>query len=663
MTSTPIGSRPQLKVPGPLQEFAVVRELLRPQEDSHSEKDSEGSPASSVELTGQVLDAHDGRPLSDANVRISWEGKHPFEERREVNLRSDGTFVTPPLSVRSCFAIEIQSEGYLRFDEELVADPGADMRIEMRRAGSIRGIVRDTAGIPIAGCTVTLARDTGEWDDSDNEKQTDAEGTFLYGRVPLPAVCWLRVTDDKGRRASSLIHLTNSSPVAEIELEVDELGLIVPIRVKSPIGSPLPQIPIWWELVGEEWWDWQFGGLTDFSGEVSLCLPCRGTYWIRTGDWRSQQPHVRVKVESAQSCPVVLQFHQETSVDGYVVATDGTPVGQVEVILWIGPREGPCLFSSHQSSDRDGRFRFDGVPLGLDATLRAERRGFLPLEIRIHTGRNPVSCTVEKAPLLRFRLDSTFEEQRVHLYFQTIHGSRHRESANVRPSGIVSVPVEHCEVPFDLVIRVAGTSPRLVEGLCLARGRELDLGKIQLERSPRLSGVVLCPDGSPASGAQVHYATDSVGWIESYYTDEDGRFEFGVLANAQATLSAYWRDEGVASFEATRAVSSSGRFGSNTLLLVREPVGWVRGQILGAEGPALWGLNLQDLQERNSFWVGRSNRSGRFKIECDPGRYQVLFRPFGSWKWMHGPEVEVIADQATSIRLTPSEVEPLLEPR
>ncbi len=135
--------------------------------DDVSLDDMHLAPAEKV--SGRIAD-DEGKAVAGAHVRIV--SSDPFSDQDadslgEATTGPDGTFVIleAPAGAR---AITVRASGYVA-SSQIQVDPRPDLRVTLKRGGTIRGVVLDAGGKPAAGALVIS---------EDEAARTDAQGAF-----------------------------------------------------------------------------------------------------------------------------------------------------------------------------------------------------------------------------------------------------------------------------------------------------------------------------------------------------------------------------------------------------------------------------------------------------------------------------------------------------
>ncbi len=191
-----------------------------------------------------------------------------------------------------------------------------------------------------------------------------------------------------------------------------------------------------------------------------------------------------------------------------------------------------------------------------------------------------------------------------------------------------------------------------------------------------LEGVVLQPDGMPASGVRVRgHRMDGEGANLSATTDARGRFEIARASAGKYTIEATHKTIGRGVVEAS--VAASGRTDSVRIQLAR--VYSVAGRLdrtllpkpKDPDNTWLWiGFTREqsgDGPHNASSWVSSGDsvgEDGTFKVEgLPPGRYRVQVHGNLEGEWRHEDPIEVLDRDLTGIEIRPKLVEQKPETR
>ncbi len=155
----------------------------------------------SASLRGQVVDTATGEPISAYELSVTAQERDvQWGPGLESVSSPDGIFEREELDP-GAYDVEVRAAGFGTTIFEIDLRPGSlsEQRIELERAGRLRGVVRHAeTGAPVSGAQVALARPRDDTERTDEEAlqdfirtsmlgdsvETDSEGAFLLDTVP-----------------------------------------------------------------------------------------------------------------------------------------------------------------------------------------------------------------------------------------------------------------------------------------------------------------------------------------------------------------------------------------------------------------------------------------------------------------------------------------------
>lgn len=187
-------------------------------------------------LEGKVL-THAGKPIAGAEVNIHWSGKGSGRYARwgttlsveKIMSQSDGSFRTGGLWANDQYRITVKADGYGNAETGWVhGSPGKLTDVGTikltRMSATVRGIVKDTSGKPLAGVTLFNSGDGP----ASTSVTSAADGTFtLPGYYETKGFVFAR------KEGYRLTHL---------QAQPDGLAVIISLKRTDEPGSALPQV-------------------------------------------------------------------------------------------------------------------------------------------------------------------------------------------------------------------------------------------------------------------------------------------------------------------------------------------------------------------------------------------------------------------------------------
>lgn len=276
--------------------------------------------------------------------------------------------------------------------------------------GSVRGIVVDDQGAPVAGAQVSVAiPPSGLWSQLDRPRaaETDApaldpvvsgaDGRFeltprgggVLGGVSLVARAPGRVQVSPGGR-NAPVHVPHASEARLVLVE----GVRLAVRVLEG-GSGTPVADAWVKAFGDGGYQ-LFGqtpideARTDGEGRATLTLLGQNLRLVAGAPGRGQAATARTSVLDLPA-EVRLTLGHAGDFVGRILRPDGTPAAGARLLLLKYP-----LQRAEATADAEGRFRFTDVPL--EHGERPECDGQRDVLLRIEASGLPVQW-VPVAPL------------------------------------------------------------------------------------------------------------------------------------------------------------------------------------------------------------------------------------------------------------------------
>lgn len=368
------------------------------------------SPHQQAELTvrlhrgqsafGIVIDA-DGAPIVDASVvLIASSRSEPATERFTAATDRDGRFELEHLSLGR-YDLGVAASGFApAVVKGLHVDGPLDVGIvELEPGATIEGVVSDADERPIEDAEVAAIPVTRPSVDlsfaSPQPVRTDAEGRFLIPDLERDRIVSLSVSaegyaptsvDDVRPPTPEPIHVRLEAVATLAGRVLDPLDEAIggaeiqaslrDVRVGSDGGSRFHGTTTWMKGTGED-------------GSFELAVhPGRITLQANAAGFRPSEPEV-LEVEGGDRVDgIELALRAGARLEGTVRGPDGRPVPSVE-LTWL-PTSGTAPRNrSVATTDRDGRYRLDGLPeSGLHLTAHHERYPRRLVATRIVPGTN-----------------------------------------------------------------------------------------------------------------------------------------------------------------------------------------------------------------------------------------------------------------------------------
>ncbi|MBZ4417481.1 carboxypeptidase-like regulatory domain-containing protein [Myxococcus sp. RHSTA-1-4] len=327
-------------------------------------------------LVGRVL-AGD-RPVAGAQVRVQGTS-------HVTTTGAEGRFAFEPLAPEE-YAVEAEHEGQHGLTFALIAEPGeTEATVYLGLLFFVEGAVRDEAGGPVAGATVSvMPRNDGKPRTPSPSATTAADGRFRLG--PLrPGRTRFVVEAEQYLDLQEVVDLTSSSPPPTFTLAraVTLEGVVTdaegqpledvrldaaPKQEEKPAPEPEEDSDTDWEPE----MDWNgsdpFFASSDAAGRFRLKVDKPGRYVLTVGGG----DHVSTRLEvDAPATGLRLALRGGGSVKGSVVDSRGEPLAEVSLHVRLGT--GSTAQTLDTVSDEEGNFLLEGLPPGphmLEASLK-----------------------------------------------------------------------------------------------------------------------------------------------------------------------------------------------------------------------------------------------------------------------------------------------------
>jgi len=488
---------------------------------------------SSFRISGTVVDAMTGQPLTNAQVSINAQGVR--DSAQLTVTEEDGRFVFENLAPGH-YALHARRRGYLQqfykqhdqFSTAIIVGPELNtenLRFEMRPDASISGQVLDEMSEPVRNAQVMLFRHgvalgrRSNW--QENTVQTDDLGHFRFGHLE-PATYFVGVSATPWYAQRVALHqvtrndASGRTTVREIINANPELDVVYPITF--------------------------FSNATDISGAAPITLHSGDA---ETADLRLQPVpslHVIVHTASATASPGESAEHENVWAQVTQVVADGVQMGVQASNAQIAPGVleisglPPGRFNLRVNSNKNGETasRSEDVQLGGDSEVtlsEANASGTVSGIAKLESGAAQVP-----APMIQLRARATGE----------------RFMARVEQSGEFSlkdqtVPPGTYDVlvvqPAAMAVKSMSASGAKVSGrsLEIAGAQDVRLNIVLSEGTGRVTGVAL-KDGKPMDGVMIVLVPDvpehNLVLFRRDQSDSDGTFALAGVHPGKYTVVA-----------------------------------------------------------------------------------------------------------------------------
>jgi RNA polymerase sigma factor (sigma-70 family) len=354
-------------------------------------------------VAGHVLD-EGGKPVAGARVTAQ-PAFDPFpvvDPRRDgVLTGADGAFQLPALSAGTWRLGATHGEHGPASSAPLTVDgahPRTGVELVLTAGGVVRGVVRDTAGRPVASADVhVVVRGTVFWRER-RQAFTDGDGRFAITGLPRRAADVVAAHDASGASAIATVDLA-ATREQEVALALDITGAIagtVVDRAGTPLGDAQVIVEPEWNGGTADRDAWSVRGIqeaiTDQTGAFRFAGLPDGTYHVRAA--RPGAP------ESAQLLAPSVDARPGATSLRLVVPADGRVVGKVAFADGKVPVQFALALGSTQPTPfaaRDGAFQL-AAAAGTHV-LRVSGPGFVESrrDVKIEEGKDTDVGTITVA--------------------------------------------------------------------------------------------------------------------------------------------------------------------------------------------------------------------------------------------------------------------------
>lgn len=489
-----------------------------------------------------VTNKADGSPVKSAAVELrstlTWKATTNAEG--VATLKGVGP-VWAPLAVRA--------DGFAPADVHVSAsgNPEAAHRVAvaLQHGAAISGRVVDDAGKPVGGARVYATSASEPFLVVDPRRDGVVAGTD--GKFTLPAVApgtW-RLTASHGDFApttSDPLNVDGKTARGGVELALGA-GAVVKGIVKDKAGKPVPSADVRVVAQGFIWWRPSRQAFTDADGKFEITgLARRAVDVIAQADAGSSAI-MPLDLVAKREHDIALTLDTIGSIDGIVVDSKGTPIGDAQVIAEPD-------FSSASTTDRTswnvrgvqetvtdqaGKFHFPGLPDGM-YEVRAARLGAtehaLSLAPATSAKPNGAPITITLAADGRVTGKLAFADGKVPASYNLMLGWTYATpfAAKDGSFALAGPPGKH-----RLTITGLGFVEQKKE-VTIESGKDTDLGTITVAGGRSISGRVLDENHAPVAkakvaagglltggGTELYIEDESIG-AKSTETDENGQF-------------------------------------------------------------------------------------------------------------------------------------------
>lgn len=510
--------------------------------------------------TGKIecgVSGPDGKPLAgvvvvlrckNANTCTHWSDSH------RLTTDAEGGFDATGLA-QGTWNLGLDDPQWAPTRQEVTVGSGlAVVQLAAKRAGMITGMVRDQAGMPVAGAKITKERHRmatttsaadgaftlGGMGDDEVQLRASAPGLALAGNAPIT------VKTKAGEKVVQDLVLLPAGSLA------------ITVTAEDPAFALPSEVVVGLDGRGDSGYEARPLPLSDGVAKLSEVAP--GSYQLEVSAPGTGTAKVPVTVVAGQEAQAQAKLPRVWPYAGTITGPGGQPVAGVEVTGMVMTGNGRFSFSSRQEAkvDAEGRFRFDGLEAGT-LQLEIKAKGFVPQKHSIVIGPgtkgddafglapgstirvtvlDPAGKPVAGADVrIKGDDDADWSEESDEAGVATIDG--------LAP-GELKMTVSHDEYQrLSRKLRVPEDGAAI---------------QVQLVAGLTITGTVLAADGTPVEGANISAWRQSTGDQEydsrSATSGKDGGFRLTGLSQGSYQIQAYKERENLATL---RAVAAGGK--------------------------------------------------------------------------------------------------------
>ena len=361
--------------------------------------------APTVTVTGRVVDDL-GAAVTSFEVRAAREGFSSRSGtgdgvRKRFTDVEDGSFVMDGASPGT-WRVSVTADGFESREDQSVSialpQAGEPIEFALTRLGSVRGVVLDPAGMPVAGAEIRrVTGGFGNWNRAPGI-ESEADGTFMLGGLAPGSQTLVASSESWAPSENTDVEVQPGIDTEGVVLTLREGGVITGV-VRDDDGNPWADRRVTYATGG--------GPVAMFSGESTTETDANGKYRfdrVAPGKWVvNASPGEREMMSSMQTgdrqsaffdlmaknltADVVVEDGEEVSVDLGAEARDPVEVFGSVTTNGEAVQEGNVTFA------REGEDLFSNLkraPIGQDGSYRVEldRPGAYVLSVERGSKRN-----------------------------------------------------------------------------------------------------------------------------------------------------------------------------------------------------------------------------------------------------------------------------------
>ena len=649
-------------------------------------------------LSGAVRDK-DGKPIPDIEVVLDlrlqkYTCTHYLEAAR-TRTNAKGEFAFSDLSPAE-YGYRIVSAAYAAKNGKCeVSDDPSYVEIRAEMPATIKGLVTDEQGKPVAGIKVTAGPGLSA--------DSDAQGNYVIkglseGQLSLSASGkgyvvkegrTLAVSCSKGAEVVRNIEMVHAGAL-KLQLEPEEPGVTVPghlnIHLESPRGSSGGYASQYAEAKVES-------NVAVFSNVAP------GKYTLRIANEDVGQVSTNVTIIGGQETQQALKLAKVLVVTGKIIDEKGNPVSGASVALQLvqekdagKPRRArvPAVDEwKHASSDAKGEFKVGGLKPGKrDVTVSHQDyastnrvvdivEGKLTLEPFVVTKGLQISGSVLEAdgkPAQNTEVLATYEftaltsRQTMRRSFSGLKRAELAEDGSFRISGLDSGKYK---------LQITDTESRQTEATLEGVEAGTDDVMVSLSRKRVITGAVVDADGKALKGVRfqvtkqqggqtISFSSSRTSGEDANVTDVGGKFSLTVREGAKYVIT--FTSPPLLPQKAIVDLSPGSK-PPEPLKIVMMPGYKVTGAVVGGQGKPVAGLTVrassggyegmftgmsEDSEGQGGGEPKPTDAQGRFLIDGVPAgvvKLNVFSKTNDQQKMIASKEVMVAKDKPTDVEI------------
>lgn len=443
---------------------------------------------------------------------------------------------------------------------ELTPGEETSVTLELLAGATVRGVVVDDAGAPLANAEVKVANDQPWMPSAGNsETESDAQGEFvLTGLAPGKREIQASL-DGRLRVRSEKLELADGDEVSDLRLTL-KLGAAIRGTVRYPDGTPAAGAGVEAEFLQRR----SFGGFgrtqrrtggeaeTDADGSFVITGLNDGRFTLRaqhehlegdaTATWRATTENVEGDTQAVE-----LVLSGPVPFNGKVVDDLGEPITVFEIRARSAEDGGPR--EQAEFEDEEGRFNFAKCGAG-DWRITASAEGHSrneAVELKLPAGETELVITLARTGSISGRVvdasGTPVSEATVRYEIADGNsnpwGGRSGPNTEVDAGGTFSLQ-DLKAGSATLVAEAEGWADSEAVAVDLPPGGRLEDVVLSLRVGGHITGSVLTPEGDPIAGRRVTWGSNSMGFGSKGETKSaaDGSFEFDHVTPGEWSVTA-----------------------------------------------------------------------------------------------------------------------------